>query len=94
MMENILDTLVARGYPEKQAPGVAAKIEHISPNLEPAMSAWLKDGSTIEVEVKGYTPSSLMDRFRGMPYPSAVLLLDWLIREPETAEKAIKSGIR
>lgn len=93
-MENIREILLSRGCPTQQVNTIAQKIENLSPQLKPAMNEWLDNESMPVAEVDGYTTASLMDQFKGMQYPAAILLLDWLIKDPETAKQAINKGIR
>lgn len=93
-MENIKEILLSRGCPANQVKTISKKIEELSDQLKPAMHEWLKKEAMPVVEIDGYTTASLMEKFKGMQYPAALLLLDWLIKEPQTAKKAINKGIR
>lgn len=93
-MENVNNILLSRGCPVNQVEAVVKKIENLSDRLKPAMDEWLKNESMPLAEVDGYSTSSLMERFTGMQYPAALFLLDWLIKDPETAQKTINKGIR
>lgn len=93
-MENIKGILLSRGCPAQQVDTIARKIETLSDQLKPAMNKWLENESMPVVEVDGYTTTCLMERFKGMQYPAALLLLDWLLKDPETAKQAINKGIR
>lgn len=93
-MENIREILLSRGCPAQQINTIAQKIENLSPRLKPAMNKWLESKSMPVVEVEGYSTASLMEKFKGMQYPAALLLLSWLLEDPETAKQAINKGIR
>lgn len=93
-MNNIKDILLSRGCPANQVETIAQKIENLSDRLKPAMNQWLENASMPLAEVDGYTTAALMERFKGMQYPAALFLLDWLIKDPQTATKAINKGIR
>ena len=93
-MNTIQEILLQRGCPAHQEDDIALKIERLSEQLRPAMQQWLDTESPPTVEVDGITTDSLMARFAGMHYPAAVLLLDWLIKDPKTARKAIAKGLR
>lgn len=93
-MENIKDILLSRGCPPNQVETIARKIESLSPQLIPAINEWLEDESKPLVEIDGYSTDSLMFRFKGMQYPAAILLLDWLLKDPKTAKQAISKGIK
>ena len=89
------DLIIARtGCSKGEASIIAADLETLSPELVPHLKAWLKDETyTFGEEYEGYSLSSLM-RDWGMNFTGAILTLDWLIREPEAAKKALANGIR
>ena len=89
------DLIISRtGCSEQQAAIIAADLEKLSPELVPHLKAWLKDESyTFDEEFCGYSLSSL-ERDYGMSFTGAILTLDWLIREPDEAKKALAYGIR
>lgn len=93
-MKNIKEILLSRGCPAQQVDTIATKIDNLSVQLKPAISEWLENESMPIVEVGDYTTASLMEKFKGMQYPATILLLDWLIKDPQTAKKAINNGIR
>lgn len=93
-MENIKEILLSRGCPAKQVDTIVQKIGKLSSQLMPAMNEWLEHESMPVVDVDGYTTASLMEKFKGMQYPAAILLLDWLLKDPETANQAINKGIK
>lgn len=93
-MENIREILLSRGCPANQVDTIAHKIENLSSQLKPAMNEWVKNESMPVVGVDGYSTASLMEKFKDMQYPAAILLLDWLLKDPETAKQAINKGIR
>lgn len=93
-MENIKKILIERGYPEKAAETTASNIAKLSGEMKAAFQTWLNSSKETDLEAYGYTISGLMNRFKGMAYPAALLTIDWLKREPETAKKAIERGLR
>lgn len=93
-MENIKKILIERGYPEKAAETTASNIAKLSGEMKEAIQTWLHTNKETDMGSNGYTISSLMNRFKGMTYPAALLTIDWLKREPETAKKAIERGLR
>lgn len=93
-MDNIEKALIEHGYPEKIAANTAVNLCKIASTLRPALESWAKSGEEKECEAEGYSTSSLMERFKGMKYPAALLTIDWLLREPQKAKAIIEKGIR
>lgn len=93
-MKNIKEILLSRGCPANQVDTITAKIEKLSSQLKPAINEWLEHELMPVVDVDGYTTASLMEKFKGLQYPAAILLLDWLLKDPETAKQAINKGIK
>ena len=78
---------------EKTAERLEAKLNGISDELKPILSAWLESGvETSELEFNGYSINSLMKK-DGVKFTGALLTLDWLIRDPEKAAEIIGKGI-
>ena len=91
-MEELIITRT--GCSQQEAAIIATDLEAMSPELKPHLNAWLKDESyTFSTEYGGYSIVSL-ERDYGMNFTGAILTLDWLIREPEAAKKALAYGIR
>lgn len=93
-MENIENILIKRGYPENAATVMSQKLSQLSGQIREAASSWLDSGREPVVSSHGYSTKSLMERFKGMKYPAALLTIDWLERDPEKAKIAIEKGIR
>lgn len=93
-MEDITRILIERGYPERIAATTTVNLSKLKGRLGEALKVWIDENKTLEVESHGYTTTALMERFRGMTYPAALLTIDWLERNPEQAKKAIEKGIR
>lgn len=93
-MKNIKEILLSRGCPAQQVDTITAKIEKLSPQLKPSMYEWLEHELMPVVDVDGYTTAAIMEKFKGMQYPAAILLLDWFLKDPETAKQAINKGMR
>ena len=78
---------------EKTAERLEAKLKSISEELKPILNAWLENGTQDNSQMfNGYSLNSLMAK-DGMKFTGALLTLDWLIREPETAAAVIEKGI-
>ena len=93
-MEDIKSILIERGYPEKIAASTAVNLSKLTGRLADALKVWLDETKMPEMESHGYTTTSLMEKFRGMTYPAALLTIDWLERDPELAKQAIEKGIK
>ena len=93
-MEQLIKTLIKRGYPNNAAKQTAVNLEKMAPELKKALRIWVEENTMPVRRVNGYTTDSLMSRFKGMSYPAALLTLDWLRREPEKARQIIEKGIR
>ena len=89
----IKEKLIHEGYNDKMAAAVASELVMVDRNLTPLVEKWLNNGETIDFESHGYSITGLM-KSRGMTYPAALLTIDWLIKEPETALRSLKRGIR
>ena len=53
---------------------------------------WLEDADgTEDYEAHGFSLSGMMEKYK-MTFPAALLTMDWIIKEPEIAIKAIKAS--
>lgn len=91
--EYIKNTLIERGYSSAGAETASADLVHISDSLKPLLQNWLSDGKEEDYESNGLSIKGIMTRF-GMKYPAALLSIDWVIRDPQTAIAVIKRGLR
>ena len=82
-----------RGYTEKQAASVASDLLDVDEQLKDGIQHWLATNEEEDYETVGFKLSELKQQF-DMTYPAALLTIDWLIKEPDLAMKAIKRGIR
>lgn len=74
---------------ESQVDGVVEKISKLAPDIYAAFESWLNTGVIKEVEVEGYTVSSIREKKKNMNIVGAYLTLDWLRREPQQAKFAL-----
>ena len=93
MMEKMKQTLMERGYTEKQAAFVASDLLKLDDNLKNGLQRWLVSGEETDYTIEGVRLSELKRKF-GMTYPAALLSMDWIVKEPELAMKSINRGIR
>lgn len=88
--EEIKELLEARGYSPKNAGLVALEIQSLEPSLKPLWNKWVADANSCEnYEAEGYSIKFFMEKQR-MTYPAALLTIDWLVKEPNNAKKALK----
>ncbi|MBR3454820.1 MAG: hypothetical protein IKH26_05825 [Bacteroidaceae bacterium] len=85
--------LFSNGYTEKQAKTIANELLQIDTSLQPLLEKWMEKGTETDVEAEGFSLVELMKQFK-MTYPAALLTIDWLIKEPEIAVKAVRKGIK
>lgn len=93
-MENIRELLVSRfGYSEQDTDMLYADLEHLDQALAQILNRWIETGDCADATVySGYSIDSLCSEFE-MNFIAAILTLDWIIKEPEQALSALKSGI-
>lgn len=89
----IKETLVEEQYPEFMIEKTVDKIEAFSPVVANAFCSWCKRKEQINLVVEGFSFNDLISKW-GMNPVGAFITLDWLIREPEKAKKALNRGIR
>ena len=93
-MKNIRELLMSRfGYSEQDISVLCSDLEQLDQALVPVLTKWIKDGECSDsTEYSGYSINSLCTEYE-MNFIAALLTLDWIIKEPEQAIPAIKSGI-
>lgn len=93
--ENMKQIIMERiGCSDKKAEAIEKRLQKICPELKPVLEEWLESGKEeYDKQYEGFTISSLMKEY-GMQFTGALLTIDWLIRDPETAKEAIKEGIK
>ena len=93
-MHNIRELLITRfGYSEQDVRILSGDLEHLDQALVPMLTKWVaEDACSDTTEYSGYSIDSLCSQF-DMNFIAALLTLDWIIKEPEQAIPALKSGI-
>ena len=93
-MENIRELLMNRfGYSEQDVCVLSGDLERLDQALVPTLTKWITEGTCSDAtEYSGYSVDSLCSQF-DMNFIAALLTLDWIIKEPEQALPALKSGI-
>lgn len=91
--DNIIMILCAQDYPEYMLEQTADKIERMDAKIKRAFEEWVDNSAIPSIEIEGWSYDKLIQKFKMRPV-AAFLALDWLMREPEKAAKALKRGIR
>lgn len=91
--DNIIMVLCAQDYPDYMLEQTADKVERMDERIKAAFEEWVENNVTPSVEIEGWNYNMLIHKFNMRPV-AAFLALDWLTREPGTASKALKRGIR
>ena len=82
------------GCDDAKAAYIETKLLQIDDSLKPMLAKWLQNDEVSGDEVfHGYSIHMLMGTYR-MKFTGAILTLDWIIKDPASAEKALKYGIR
>lgn len=89
----VIELLKEQGYPTFMLDKTADKIENLSPLLAEAFDNWAKHGIEASFTIKGYSYSSLIEKF-GMKPIGAFITLDWIMKNPEKAIESLKHGIK
>ena len=89
----IVQALQKHQYNQIQADGVANELSQIDSQLIPLLEKWIQDDTETDYAVEGFSILEFMSLYN-MAYPAALLTIDWLIKDPQTATTAIKKGIK
>ena len=91
--KDIYNKLCEKGFDDKTSSILAENLKNISQDLFPLLEKWLEDGSETDYCSHGQSIKHLMSE-RKMQYQAALLTMDWILEDPETAIEALKKGIR
>jgi len=80
-------------YSDHVADVTAADLQSLSPQLQPALTKWLDKREVTNIEILGFSVKQLMEQ-RAYTFPSALISMDWLIKEPDIAKKELTDEIR
>ena len=89
----IISILTERGYKPHNAALVADDLTRLSSPLNVALRRWLDTEKMSDFSANGYSIFQFMQQW-GMKYPAALLTMDWILKEPETAIRELKKGIK
>lgn len=89
------DVIIKRlGCTPERAEHIEKNLKELSEPLKPLLNAWLENGTEDDDTMySGYSLNSLIRDYH-MKFTGALLTLDWLVKEPDKAVQALKSGIR
>lgn len=91
--EIIIKALKRYPYPENQIERVAEQLMLLDGSLIPLLENWALQGIETDFSIENFTLVGLKDKY-DMTYPAALLTMDWLIKEPAIAKRAISKGIK
>ena len=89
----IIEILKEQGYPTFMLEKTADKVENLSQPLKVSFSNWVESGIEPSFSIKGYSYSTLIEKFNMKPV-GAFITLDWIVREPEKAIENLNRGIK
>ena len=89
----IIRILKEEGYPDFMLEKTIDKIEAFSSVVQKAFEEWCNNKQQPNIVVEGFAFTDLVTQW-GMKPIGAFITLDWLLREPEKANKALNNGIR
>lgn len=88
-----IDKLAERGYDGYSGKVMSEKLSNVNPMFSEGINQWLANGWEKDYEILGIKLSDLKKKF-ALTYPSAILSMDWLIRDPENAKRSFERGIK
>lgn len=79
---------------EKRAEIIANDLEKLHPELQPLLERWIKDGHCEDATLyHGYSLDTLMAEKR-LKFTGAILTLDWILKDPDMALKALREQVK
>lgn len=81
------------GYSDYEAEVTAQDLCALQPFLQAALSEWVSTRAQTDVEFEGFSALQLVSK-KGFTYPAALIALDWLAVDPETARASLSSDIK
>lgn len=83
----------SKDYSMAEANFLFAELEHKTEGTKQAIEKWVSTGEKTILHAQNWTSSDLEKEYT-MNYIASVLTIDWIIREPDMAEKALKRGLK
>ncbi|MBF0103549.1 MAG: hypothetical protein HQK77_21840 [Desulfobacterales bacterium] len=79
------------GIPEKISDKLIQKFQAANPEIQQGLQHYIETGKIVdEPKISGFSPKTLHER--GETVTSALLSIDWLMKEPEKALMTIRRG--
>ena len=91
--DKLVKFLAEEKYPEFMIEKTADKIEFFSPVVAEVFDNWSKNKSQPDISIEGFAFKDLITKWDMNPV-GAFITLDWLLREPEKAKRALNKGIK
>lgn len=91
--EEIKEILLARGYSNQGAETASSDLTGINEKLQDCLDSWLSSGVETDYVVDEFSIKELMRKY-GYKYPAALLGINWILDDPETAKSVIRKGLR
>ena len=89
----IKSVLIEENYPDYMLAKTIEKINNLNPLIKDAFERWVTSGENPVICIEAYTVERLENEY-GMKPVGAFLTLDWLVRNPENAKRALQKGYR
>lgn len=92
--KEICDILVNElDYSEYEAGVTANDLLNLQPRFQPALEKWVTSREETVIAIGAISTAKLMHD-KKMTYPAALIALDWVVTDPETAVPILTSDIR
>lgn len=92
-IDNVKKCLLERGYNTREAEVLSEDLVSVDVSLKSCLDAWVLSNEECDFSSHGFSIKGLMENFN-LKYPAALLSIDWIIKEPDVAIRAIEKGIR
>lgn len=92
-IEIIKKSLLERGYNQHETEILSEDLVSVHKDLLSCLETWIYSGKECDYTAHGISVKSLMEKYN-LKYPAALLSIDWVIKEPNSAISAIEKGIR
>ena len=92
--KEICDILVNElDYSEYEAGVTANDLLNLQPRFQTVLEKWVTSREETDIVIGAISSTKLM-RDKRMTYPAALIALDWVVTDPETAVPILTSDIR
>lgn len=80
-------------YSEYEARTTANDLVNMHPRFLPALKKWAESREETEIAIGAISTTKLMD-VKKFTYPAALIALDWVVTDPDTAVPVLTCDIR